>query len=170
MRSRLSHPASAASTAPGPIRPDGLWLDDLTAGMTFRSDAYAVTEAEIVEFATRYDPQLFHTDPEEARNTFFGGLAASGWLTAAITIRLFDEAVPLATGVIGSEVSLKWLTPTRPGDLLHLEARIDEITASTSRLDRARVLFSYVTINQYDEVRRQTSGHVLVWRRPPAVH
>lgn len=159
-------PIPAANAAPGAVRPDGLWLDDLAAGMTFRSDSYAVTEAEIVEFASRYDPQLFHIDPERARDSFFGGLAASGWLTAAITIRLFDQAVPVATGVIGSEISLKWTTPTRPGDLLHLEARIDEITASRSRTGRASVLFSYDTINQDGEVRQHTSGRVLVWRRP----
>lgn len=161
-------PTPSRSTAPEPIRPDGLWLDDLATGMTFRSEPYEVTEAEIVAFASRYDPQLFHTDPERARNTFFGGLAASGWLTAAITMKLFSEAVPLATGVIGSEITLKWVSPTRPGDLLHLQAAIDEITVSRSAPDRAGVLFTYSTTNQHAQVRQQTSGRVLVWRRPIA--
>jgi acyl dehydratase len=156
------------STAPGPTRADGLWLDDLAVGMTFRSDTYEVTEAEIVEFATRYDPQPFHTAPERARDTFFGGLAASGWLTAAITMKLFVEVVPLATGVIGSDIQLSWKTPTRPGDVLHVEATIDGITVSTSRPDRASVQFSYATINEDGEVRQQTSGRILAWRRPPA--
>lgn len=156
----------AVSTAPAPIRADGLWLDDLSTGMTFRSQPYTVTEAEIIEFASRYDPQLFHTDPVKARDTFFGGLAASGWLTAAITIRLFDEAVPLATGVIGSQVTLKWATPTRPGDSLHVEATVDDIAVSRSRPDRGGVLFSYATVNQDGAVRQETSGRVLAWRHP----
>ncbi|TQS44094.1 MaoC/PaaZ C-terminal domain-containing protein [Cryptosporangium phraense] len=155
-----------SSSAPGPTRPDGLWLNDLSVGQTFRSDDYSLTESEIVEFASRYDPQLFHVDPERARDTFFGGLASSGWLTAAVTMRLFTESVPLACGVIGSTITLAWPTATRPGDRLRAESRIDEITPSSSRPDRAAVLFSYRTLTADDEIRQQTSGRVLSWNRP----
>jgi acyl dehydratase len=155
------------STAPKPINPDGLWLDDLAEGMTFRSDTYEVTEGELLEFAERYDPQAFHLDAEQARGTLFGGLAASGWHTAAITMRLLvTSGVQLATGVIGADISLKWPSPTRPGDVLHLEITVGTITPSSSRPDRGSVVFTYETVNQDGEVRQQTTGRVIMWRAP----
>jgi acyl dehydratase len=76
--------------------------------MTFRTDTYEVTQAEVTEFAARFDPQVYHLDEEEAQGTFFAGLAASGWHTAAITMRLLaTSGVPIATGVIGTDISLK---------------------------------------------------------------
>ncbi len=159
--------SATPSTAPEPIRADGLWLDDLAAGMTFRSDTYEVTAAEVVDFATRYDPQAFHLDDAQARGTFFDGLAASGWHTAAITMRLLaTSGVPLATGVIGADISIKWPTATRPGDLLHLEITVDEITLSNSRPDRGNIVFSYDTINQHGECRQRTTARIIAWRRP----
>jgi acyl dehydratase len=160
-------PTPVASTAPMPVKPDGLWLDDLAEGMTFRSDDYEVTQAELTEFASRYDPQLFHVDEERARGTFFEGLAASGWHTAAITMRLLTTSdAMIATGVIGTEMSLKWPSPTRPGDLLHLDITVGAITPSSSRPDRASVILSYDTINQHGEIRQHASGRVIAWRRP----
>lgn len=158
---------SAESSAPKPVKPDGLWLDDLAEGMTFRSGTYEVTEAELVDFASRYDPQLFHVDAGQAQGTFFDGLAASGWHTAAITMRLLVESrAALATGVIGAEISLKWTSATRPGDLLHLEITVDTITPSDSRPDRANVVLSYDTTNQYGEIRQKTTARVIAWWRP----
>ncbi len=157
----------AESSAPKPVNPDGLWLDDLSEGMTFESGIYEITQAELTEFASRYDPQLFHLDPEQARDTFFGGLAASGWHTAAITMRLLvDSGAALATGVIGADISLQWPSATRPGDVLHLKITVDSITPSHSRPDRANVVFSYDTINQHEEVRQRTTARVIAWRRP----
>jgi acyl dehydratase len=157
----------AESSAPKPVKPGGLWLDDLAEGMTFHSATYEVTPAEVTEFASRYDPQLFHLDDEQARGTFFDGLAASGWHTAAITMRLLVESgAGLATGVIGADISLKWPSATRPGDVLHLEITVDTITPSSSRPDRANVVFSYDTINQHGEVRQRTTGRVIAWQRP----
>jgi acyl dehydratase len=116
---------------------------------------------------SRYDPQLFHLDEEQARGTFFDGLAASGWHTAAITMRLLaTSGVPIATGVIGTDISLKWPAATRPGDIVHLEITVTTITPSPSRPDRASVVLSYETVNQHAEVRQQTSGRIIVWRRP----
>jgi acyl dehydratase len=160
-------PAPAASTAPKPVRPDGLWLDDLAAGMTFRSGTCEITQAEVTEFASRYDPQLFHLDAEQARGTFFDGLAASGWHTAAITMRLLvTSGVPIATGIIGSDMSVRWPTPTRPGDILHVEITVKAITPSSSRPDRGSVALSYETINQHGEIRQQVTGRIIAWRRP----
>jgi acyl dehydratase len=155
------------SSAPKPVTADGLWLDDLAEGMTFTSPSYEVSEAELTEFAARYDPQLFHLDAEGAQGTFFDGLAASGWHTAAITMRLMvDSDAALATGVIGADISLKWPTATRPGDVLHLEITVDTITPSSSRPDRASVVFSYDTVNQHGEIRQHTTGRVIAWKRP----
>lgn len=155
------------STAPKPVREDGLWLDDLAEGMTFRSDTYEVTEAEVTEFASRFDPQLYHLDAERARGTFFGGLAASGWHTAAITMRLLaTSGVAIATGVIGTGISLAWPSATRPGDVLHLDITIEKIIPSSSRPDRGSIMLSYQTVNQHGEIRQQTTGRVLAWRRP----
>jgi len=158
---------AGASTAPKPIRDDGLWLDDLAEGMTFRSETYEVTRAEVTEFASRYDPQLYHLDDERARGTFFDGLAASGWHTAAVTMRLFaTSGAPLATGVIGTDITLQWPSATRPGDILHLAITVDKIIPSGSRPDRASVIWSYQTLNQHGEVRQQTTARSIVWRRP----
>jgi acyl dehydratase len=134
--------------------------------MTFTSDAYAVTLPEIKEFASRFDPQLFHLDEERARGTIFAGLAASGWHTAAITMRLLDLSFGIATGVIGSEVELKWPSPTRPGDILHLEITVDGVSYSKSRPNRGNVILSYDTVNQHGEIRQRTTGRIVGWRRP----
>jgi len=89
------------------------------------------------------------------------------WHTAAITMRLLATSdAMLATGVIGTEISLKWQSATRPGDLLHLEITVGAITPSGSRPDRGSVILAYETINQYGEIRQQTSGRVIAWRRP----
>jgi acyl dehydratase len=154
------------TVAPKPVAPDGLWLEDFAEGMTFRSDTYELTREEIVEFAQRYDPQLYHLDDAAARGTFFDGLAASGWHTAAITMRLFASAVPLATGVIGTDISLRWPSPARPGDVLHLEITVREVTASASRPDRGSVVVFYETVNQDGEIRQQTTARSIAWRRP----
>jgi acyl dehydratase len=158
-------PAPVGS-GPAVLRADGLWLDDFAEGMTFRSGTYEVTTAEVKEFASRFDPQLFHLDEEQAVGTLFGGLAASGWHTAAMTMRLFVAAFPIATGIIGSDMTLKWPTPTRPGDVLHLEITVDSVTWSASRPDRGTVVVSYETLNQNAEVRQRATGRIVAWRRP----
>lgn len=158
---------SVLSTAPKPVREDGLWLDDLAEGMTFQSDTYEVTEAEVTEFASRFDPQLYHLDDEQARGTFFDGLSASGWHTAAMTMRLFATSrAALATGVIGTDITLKWPSPTRPGDILHLEITVNSISPSKSRPDRASVTWTYETVNQHEEIRQRTTARTIAWWRP----
>ncbi len=160
--------AASGNATPQPTRPDGLWLDDVTEGMTFRSGTYEVTRSEIVEFAGRFDPQLFHVDEERSGGTFFGGLAASGWHTAAITMRLLVAAVPVATGIVGTDISLKWPSATRAGDVLHLEVTVSGVTPSRSRPERGNLLLTYETVNQDGDVRQATTGRVVVWRRPVA--
>jgi acyl dehydratase len=130
-------------------RPEPLYLEDLSTGMKFPGRPYAVTEEEIIAFAKQYDPQPFHCDPEGAKHTFFQGLAASGWHTAAITMRLLvDGGMPFAGGSIGLGAEVSWLRPVRPGDVLSIENEILEITPSRSKPHQAIVTLRTTTQNQ----------------------
>ncbi|GAB17327.1 hypothetical protein GOEFS_027_00030 [Gordonia effusa NBRC 100432] len=153
-------------TAPMPTRTDGLWLDDLFVGRTFTSGEVELTATTIIEFASQYDPQPFHLDADAAQGTFFDGLVASGWHTAALTMRLYTDAFPLATGIIGGGVDVTWPSPAVAGDILHLEGAVEEITLSRSRPDRATVVASHQTINQHGEIRQKTTSRLLAWKRP----
>ena len=112
-----------------------LYLDDLAVGQRFSSPSHAVDEAGIKAFAREYDLQPFHLDEAAAASSLFGGLAASGWHTAAISMRLLAGSVPLAGGVIGAGGEIAWPCPTRPGDVLTVgkrpmsEAQADAVVA-----------------------------------------
>ena len=93
-----------------------LYLEDIAVGQTFESAPHVLTVEEIKDFAGRYDPQFFHLDDEAARESLFGGLAASGWHTAATTMRLLVESVPFFGGLIGAGGEISWPRATRPGD------------------------------------------------------
>lgn len=143
-----------------------LWLDDLAVGDRFRTDEYAITAEEILDFAGRYDPQPFHLDETAAGDTFFQGLAASGWHTAAITMRLIvTSGLPIATGIIGAGVELSWPTATRPGDVVHAEMTVTEVRASRSRPDRGFVTVAYDTVTRTGEIRQRTTATLLLFRR-----
>ncbi len=131
-----------------------LYLDDLSVGQRFKSStSITVTEADIIAFAQQYDPQPFHTDPEAAKSTFFGGLAASGWHTAALSMRLLvDSSLHIAGGHIGAGGEISWPRPTRPGDTLKVVYEILEIKPSKSRPDRGMITVKAETLNQNDEV------------------
>ncbi|HSV29096.1 MAG TPA: MaoC family dehydratase [Candidatus Omnitrophota bacterium] len=105
-----------------------LYLEDIHPGQVFGSPRYLVTAEEIVDFAGQWDPQVFHLDGDAARDTFFEGLAASGWHTGAITMRLLvtGEFQP-AGGIIGAGIEeLKWFRPVRPDDVLSIRTEILE--------------------------------------------
>ena len=143
------------------------YLEDIQAGERFRSADYAVTEAEIIEYAKQYDPQPFHTNPVEARNSVFGGLVASGWFTAAITMRLIAQSeVRIAGGLIGMGVEeLRWPRPVRPGDTLHVEVEVLEVRPSRSHLDRGIVRVRNLTLNQRNEAVQTMVTALFVPRR-----
>src|ERR1700687_5137648 len=120
---------------------DHLYLDDLHVGQRFTSATYAIDEAQIKTFATQFDPQPFHMDEKAAERTLFNGLAASGWHTAAITMRLnVERGPPCPGGVVGAGADLSWPAPTRPGDVLHVESEVVEIMPSRSRADRGTIV------------------------------
>jgi acyl dehydratase len=146
---------------------DVLYLDDLKVGDTFTTATYTVDIDEIRSFARQFDPQPFHLDEASARQSFFGGLAASGWHTAAVTMRLLVTSGPrLANGIVGASVKLDWKAPTRPGDVLHVESEVIEITPSRSRPDRGTVLLRSKTLNQRGDIVQATDATLMVIRRP----
>ena len=145
-----------------------LYLDDLRVGQRFASGAHEVDAGQIIAFATQFDPQPFHLDDAAARGTLFGGLAASGWHTASITMRLLDASVPFAGGIIGAGGEIAWPRPTRPGDVLSVESEIIEIKPSRSRPDRGMVTVRSETSNQRGEVVQILTAHLIVPRRPQA--
>lgn len=143
-----------------------LYLEDLTPGMVFTSAAHTLDAAQITEFAQKFDPQPFHLDDAAAARTIFGGLAASGWHTAAISMKLLVGALPLAGGIIGATGEIAWPKPTRPGDILHLVAEILDITPSRSKPERGMATVRSETRNQHNEVVQIFTSKVIVLRRP----
>jgi acyl dehydratase len=144
-----------------------LYMDDLHLGQLFVSDAHALDEKQVIAFASQFDPQPFHLDDEAAKATLFGGLAASGWHTAAITMRLLvDGGAPLAGGIIGAGGEISWPKPARPGDVLRVESEVIEIKPSRSRSDRGMVTVRSETRNQRDEVVQILVAKLVVPRRP----
>ncbi len=148
---------------------DSLYLDDLAVGQHFFSGTHTMDADEIREFATRYDPQPFHMDDAAARNTLFGGLVASGWHTAATSMRLIvNGGLPIAGGIVGAGGELQWTNPVRPGDTLHVECEILEITPSRSRPDRGTVRVRCLTLNQRGEMVQSFTPKIVVPRRAKA--
>jgi len=144
-----------------------LYLEDLQVGDKFTSAGHAMDEAQIKAFAAQFDPQPFHLDDEAARATLFGGLAASGWHTAAVTMRLLvTGGLPVAGGIVGAGVELSWPRPTRAADVLQVESEITGIVPSRSRPDRGMVTVRCETRNQRGEVLQISVNKVVVPRRP----
>ena len=143
------------------------YLEDFSAGMTFRSASAAIAADEIKRFAAEFDPQPFHLDDAAARETMFGGLAASGWHTAAITMKLMvvSEFQP-AAGIIGVGFDeLRWPRPVRPGDELHVEGDVLETRASKSNPRQGLIKVRMSTINQRGEAVQISIGNLIVPRR-----
>ncbi len=127
---------------------------DLVPGRRFESGpSEPLTEEAIVAFASAYDPQPFHLDAEAGARSMFGQLVASGWQVAAISMRLMvSDAIPLADGMIGAGVDIKWPRPTLPGDVLRVTVDVLESRPSSSKPDRDIVTIRTETRNQRDEV------------------
>ena len=144
----------------------GYYLDDLQVGQRFTSRTHRIDEEQIVAFAKQFDPQPFHLDAETAKSTFFTGLVASGWHTAAISMRLLVESnLALAGGVVGAGGEITWPSPTRPGDILHVEGDILELRPSRSRPDRGMAVLRNTTMNQRGEIVQVLIAKLVVPRR-----
>jgi acyl dehydratase len=139
------------------------YFDDLAAGDRFESETFAVPGNAIIEFAEKFDPQKFHLNPKAAERSIFKGLVASGWHTAAITMRLFVKTLNFAEGAIGLGVDeLRWPNAVRPGDVLHVETEIVEVRPSKSKPDHGIVRLRNVTRNQRGETVQTMFASALV--------
>src|SRR6266850_4342923 len=146
----------------------GRYLEDYAVGQTFRSGPMRIDKERIKTFGAEFDPQPFHLDERAARDTIFRGLAASGWHTAAITMRLLVESdVKPAGGIVGAGFDeLLWPRPVRPGDELRVESEVLEVRPSRSRPDQGLIKVRTTTLNQNDEAVQVTIGNLVVRRRP----
>lgn len=146
-----------------------LFLDDLYVGQRFASGTYRMDEERIKSFAAEFDPQPFHLDEAAARGSVFGGLAASGWHTAAVAMKLLvTGGLPLANGIIGLGGELTWPKPTRPGDTPRVESEIVEILPYRSKANQAVVRVKSTTLNQNGEPVHMFAANILVFKRPSA--
>ena len=159
----MANKSSGDRTAP-------LYLDDLQVGQRFVSGTHRLDEGQIRAFAGQFDPQPFHLDAEAAKATLFEGLAASGWHTAAITMRLLVESgLPIAGGIIGAGAEITWPNPTRPGDMLQVESEVLELRPSRSRPDRGIATIRSETRNQRGDTVQVLVAKLVVPRRMPTV-
>ena len=144
-----------------------LYFEDFQPGQTFITETHALDAAQIKKFAREFDPQPAHTDEEAAKSTFFGGLAASGWHTASITMRLLLQGGPqIAGGLIGAGNDINWPRPTRPGDVLQVVCEILTTTPSKSRNDIGIVNMRSETRNQRGEPVQIMLSKLVVPRKP----
>jgi len=143
------------------------YLEDFEVGQKFSSDRLRVEKERIKTFAAEFDPQPFHLDDEAARNTMFGVLAASGWHTAAITMKLLVESdLKPAGGIVGAGFDeLRWPLPVRPGDELRVESEILNVRTSKSQPQQGLIKVRTTTLNQNDEPVQVAVGNLVVPRR-----
>jgi acyl dehydratase len=146
----------------------GRYLEDFAAGQTFGSGRMQIAKERIQTFAAEFDPQPFHLDEHAARETIFGGLAASGWHTAAVTMRLLVESdLKPAGGIVGAGFDeFRWPRPVRPGDELRVESEVLEVRPSRSHPDQGLIKVRTTTFNQNSEAVQVTVGNLVVPRRP----
>jgi acyl dehydratase len=144
------------------------YLDDFAVGQTFGSGRMRVDEDRIKTFAAEFDPQPFHLDAEAARKSLFGGLAASGWHTAALTMRLLVESeIKPVGGIVGAGFDeFRWPRPVRPGDELRVESEVLEVRPSKSRPEQGIIKVRTTTLNQNGEAVQIFVGNLVVPRRP----
>jgi acyl dehydratase len=144
-----------------------LYLEDLYVGQRFAAGPVSVTAAEIKNYAAAFDPQPFHLDEAAAKQTIFHGLAASGWHTVALTMRMLTAgALPIATGVIGVGAEVEWPRPVRPGDELRVETEVLAIKPSRSKPNQAVVTVRSTTTNQNGDPVQILTAKLFAFSRP----
>jgi acyl dehydratase len=142
------------------------YFDDLKVGDRFKSEPLKVTEKQVIEFAHKFDPQMFHLTRKSAERTIFKGLVASGWHTGAMTMRLFVQTLNFAEGAIGLGVNeLRWPNAVRPGDVLRVETEILDQRPSRSKPNYGIIRLRNVTTNQRGEIVQTMTANAMVPRR-----
>lgn len=144
------------------------WYEDFNVGDELISPGKTITEAEIIDWAFRYDPQAFHMDKEAAKAHMYGGLIASGWLLGSIAFRLFMMTNPFGEASLGSPGcdELRWLAPVRPEDTIHVVVRVTDTRLSRSKPDRGIVSMDWAVANQRGETVMTMKSVQLLRRRP----
>jgi acyl dehydratase len=159
---------SAQSPSRSPPAPRERWFEDYVVGETARFGDLRVSEAEVLEFAQRYDPQPFHLDAQAAATSIYGGIIASGWHTASMAMRMMVDhyiSVQASMGSPGID-ELRWIAPVRPGDRLRMQVTVLDSKASRSKPDRGMVQFLQEVINQDDKTVMTLKGWGMYRRRP----
>lgn len=136
-------------------------VSKLKEGDTFESEEYTLNRDEIIQFSSEFDPQYFHVNSALAKESFFGELVASGWHTAAVTMRLWMESMEIEHGLVGSTVNMTWPKPVKPMDTLKVLAKIKSISKSKSDDNRLKIVFNNQTINQDGDVVFEYEANVL---------
>jgi acyl dehydratase len=151
-------------------QPIQYYFEDFTVGMSIELDGPRLSEAEMIAFASQYDPQPFHVDPEQARESVWGGIIASGWQTACTCMRLICDGYLNRAAGIGSPGldELSWLKPVRPGDALRMKMSVEETRSSKSKPDRGLVKHCWEVFNQDGERVMQMRGYGIYLKRPGA--
>ena len=152
------------------VPPDNRYFEDYTPGDVFEFGTITVTEAQIIDFATQFDPQDFHVHPEKAALSRFGGIVASGWHTVGLAMRLFVEHFVSHVASLASPGvdEVRWPNPVRPGDTLRVRITVLEARPSRSKPDRGVVRAKTEAINQKDELVLSMVGMSIIGRRPSA--
>ena len=146
------------------------YFEDFVVGRRQELGKRSVSEDEIVRFAREFDPQPFHTDPEAAKHSIYGGLIASGWHTCAMTMRILCDAYLVGSGAMGSPGidELRWRKPVRAGDTITVFGTVAEARVSQSKPDRGVVVSDTEVVNQHGDVVMTMRGMTMFRRRPPA--
>jgi acyl dehydratase len=142
-----------------------LYLNDLSVGEFYVSGKFRLDADQIKTFAQQFDPQPFYMDEQAAQDSVFLGLAASGWQTAAITMKLLSDSIPLENAIIGGGKDITWPNPTRPGDELQVVSEIISIIPSESKPDRGMVTIRSETFNQRGQLLQHLLAKLIVFRR-----
>lgn len=150
------------------VSPTFRYFEDFAVGATWEHEGFTLDEAEIIEFARRYDPQPMHTDPGSESAAAMGGLIASGWQTAALSMRMLGEMILTHSSSYGSPgvEDLKWLKPVRPGDRIRVRVAVTETRLLQSRPDRGMVRIELETLNQNNDVVMTLKSGGFFGRRP----
>jgi acyl dehydratase len=156
------------TTAPPTNDPDINYFESFSTGMTFCSPSIDLDADAIVRFAREFDPQPFHLDPQAGADSFFGALVASGWHTAALTMRLLVESgLGIAGGLVGAGGEIKWPAVLRPGDRIHVETEVIATRPLRSRADMGMITVRSHTINGAGAIVQELTANLFVPRRPP---
>ena len=152
------------------VPPESRYFEDYIPGHVYEFAGITVTEAEIIDFARRFDPQYFHIDPEKAKSSRFGGIIASGWHTVSLAMRLYVDHFLSHVASLASPGcdEIRWPNPVRPGDTLRIRVTILDARPSQSKPDRGVVRGRLEALNQKDELVLSLVGISIIGRRPQA--